>query len=482
MLAMLVSIVCPLVKRTRPCYNLTVLATAMLFIFSVIVAICTGLQGESFTYQLGHFPAPWGNELRAGVLEGIMAACFTGVMLLSLTGGHQDFESDIENGKQNLYFLMINLLSASLLAQVYTNDMFTGYVFLEISGIAACAVVMATQTGLAIACTIRYMIFNSLGSGLFLLGVAILYRCTGQLLMEPLHNAVMLLSAQGSMVWPMIVSLGLMTVGLAAKSGQFPFHSWLPGAHSNATTTSSAILSGLVLKGYIIFEIKIIVRVFSLELLRQWHLTDILFLFGVGGMIIASLRARKEEQAKRMIAFSTVAQIGYIYAALGLGTKLGIAAACFQVIAHAFTKTMLFASVGTLIDVSGHEKRLHYLRGSARRAPLAGAAFTLGGLSLCGLPLLAGFGAKYLIANASFYNRYLTVAMLLALAFSSLLNALYYLPAIINFWMPPLEDYPVVRSDRSRRFSLIAFMIVNVALGVWFVPIMNLLLHGIELL
>ena len=108
-LAMLASIASPLFRKTRMAYGLTVLTTALIFVFSVIVTICTLHAGTSFTYWLGHFPAPWGNELRAGTLEGLLAACFAGVMLLSLLGGHQDFDDDILQGKQGIYFLMLNL-------------------------------------------------------------------------------------------------------------------------------------------------------------------------------------------------------------------------------------------------------------------------------------------------------------------------------------------------------------------------------------
>jgi multicomponent Na+:H+ antiporter subunit D len=481
-LAMLASIASPLFRRTRSAYLMTVITTAILLVLSVAVAICTLESGTSFTYALGHFPAPWGNELRAGVLEGMMAACFSGVMLLSLLGGYQDFDDDILRGKQGIYFLMLNLLTSTLMVLVYTNDLFTGYVFLEISAIACCALVMARQTGMAIVCTIRYMIFNCLGSGLFLLGLAILYRCTGHLLMSNLHAKILEYAGSGTYIFPMIASFGLMTIGLAAKSGQFPFHSWLPGAHSNATTTSSAILSGLVLKGYIIFQIKLIIRVFSLDVVVRWHLAEMLFVFGILGMIIASVRAVQEEEAKRMIAFSTVAQIGYIYAAMGMSTLIGISAACFQVMAHAFTKTMLFTSMGSLMDASNHARNLHDLRGAARRSPLAGVAFTVGALSLCGFPLLAGFGAKYLIAEAAFHSPLYLMITLLGLAVSALLNAMYYIPAVVTLWMPTKERFTPVASDLSRRIALVLFIVVNVALGVFFLPIMDLLSVGIVLL
>ena len=183
-----------------------------------------------------------------------------------------------------------------------------------------------------------------------------------------------------------------------------------------------------------------------------------------------------------MIAFSTVAQIGYIYVALGMSTLIGMAAACFQVIAHAFTKTMLFTSMGSMMDASSHEKNLHYLRGAARRSPLAGIAFTVGALSLCGFPLLAGFGAKYLIAEAAFHSPVYLMMTLIGLAVSALLNAMYYIPAVVNLWMPSQAQHPSVQSDLSRKAALVLFILVNIGLGVCFLPIMELLSVGIVML
>ena len=169
-----------------------------------------------------------------------------------LAGGKRDLFHDVLPGKLRLYFTMVNLLEASLLALVYTNDVFTGYVFIEISTIAACALVMAKDNGPNLIATIRYLFMSLVGSGLFLIGLTILNSITGYLLMPSLAEAVAELRLSESYTLPLTVAVGLLVAGLGVKSAMFPFHLWLPDAHGGATTASSAILSGLVLKGYIV--------------------------------------------------------------------------------------------------------------------------------------------------------------------------------------------------------------------------------------
>ena len=156
------------------------LNTLMLSVVSAMSAwlllYMTTYEGGSYIYMMGHFPAPWGNELRAGSLEALLALVFSVVMVLSLEGGKQDLFDDISAHKQSGYCLMVNLMMASLLALVYTNDMFTAYVFIEINAITACALVMARRRGHSLVASIRYLVMSCVASGLFLMGITLLYN------------------------------------------------------------------------------------------------------------------------------------------------------------------------------------------------------------------------------------------------------------------------------------------------------------------
>lgn len=487
-LCMISGIMMPLFKSGKAAFHLTLCVSLINAILAGVLLYFTAKEGIRFVYVMGHFPAPWGNEIAAGKLEALLALMFSSVMALSLLGGKSSIHDDILEPKQPLYFLMLNLLHASMLALTYTNDLFTGYVFIEINTLASCAIVMARDTAKTIAATIRYLVVSLLGSGLFLIGLVLLYCITGHLLMPNLQEKVLSLVSTGKYMEPLTIVAGLMTAGISVKAALFPFHAWLPFAHGGATTTSSSVLSGLVLKAYIVLLIKLFFSVFSIELVSALHVNDILFVFGIIGMIYASIKAIREEHIKRMLAYSSVAQIGYIFMGLGLGTKVAVIAAIYQIIVHAVTKPLLFASASRLSEVQGHEKSLYRLRGSARTAPLAGIAFTLGGLSMIGIPLLGGFMSKFLLAeSAVLLASPRQWAALLSLALSSVLNALYYIPAIIAIWSP--SDFMLKYQEEGKQkknitysVSAFSFMVLVVLTGCASTPISEIISSGLSLL
>ena len=388
-------------KKAR---NLTLMMIAVTTALSAGTLMFCLKTGESYTYMMGHFPAPWGNEIRAGVLEGVTAVLFGIVMFLSVTGGLDHTARDVEESKQNLFYIMIDLMLSSLLALIYTNDLFTAYVFVEINTIAGCGLIMIRQKGRNLSAAIRYMVMSQLGSGLFLIGLTLLYDVTGHLLMSPAKESVELLVATGRYRIPLLVIMAVISVGLAIKSGLYPFHYWIPDTYGYATPTGSAVLSGLVSKGYIFLLIKIFYRVLGYDNLVGTHMVNVLYLFGVCGMIMGSVHAISETDTRRMIAYSSVAQIGYIYMGIGLGTTAGMVASVFHIFAHSATKALLFISAVGLYEVSGDRKDFVSLRGAAFRNPLAGIGFSIGALSMVGFPMLSGFISKLLDRKSTRLN------------------------------------------------------------------------------
>ena len=459
--------------------NVFVLLTCLVLNGSLLVYLVTNPQ--HITYMMGHFPAPWGNETRFGPLEALIATVFCIVMLTSLIAGKTDIFEDVKGKNINLFYTMINLLMSSLLALVYTNDMFTAYVFVEINTLAACAVVMAKENGKTISATIRYLIMSLLGSGLFLLSLTLVYDLTGHLLMENIHTSLVTLMATGNYQLPVTIIIGLMSVAMAIKSALFPFHTWLSHAHGNATTASSAILSGLVLKGYIILLLKIYWRVLGLEIVSNLKVLNVLFVFGVLGMIIGSIDAIGERHIKRMIAFSSVAQMGYIYVGISLGTKAGFLAALFHIIVHAVTKPMLFSAAGGLASASGHKYHFDQLEGAAHRNPIAGVAFVIGSLSMIGIPFFSGFGAKYYLSMAAMTNPGKMWFTMIALAVSTVLNAMYYIRAIRNIYLKT-EDIAPRPVSKSYNLGMGVFIVANVLLGLFYQHIVAIIDLGLKFL
>lgn len=447
-----------------------------------VLAFCVK-TGESYTYMMGHFPAPWGNEIRAGVLEGVTALFFCVVMILSLIGGSRHFEEEVVESKKNQYYILINLLLSSLLALIYTNDLFTAYVFIEINTIAACGLIMIRGIGRTLEAAVRYIIMSALGSGLLLLGICILYDCTGHLLMSNIKESIAHIWAGGSYEVPLLVAIAFICVGLAIKSALFPFHSWLPDAYSYSTVSSSAILSSLVSKGYIFLLIKIIYRVIGFDVIFNSRIVNILYIFGLTGMIIGSLSAIKEKDIRRMIAYSSVAQIGYIYMGIGMGSEAGMVAAIFHILCHAATKSLLFIAQAGLTDASGSSKKFSDLTGAAYRNKIAGAAFLVGSLSMVGIPGFAGFVSKLLFAQASINDATKMLPTLLCLAASTILNAVYFLKTVVRLYTPVKTKYATIplTKNKSYALALLCFILLNFVLGIMSDPIVELITNGLAM-
>lgn len=464
-------------------------------VMSAAVLVYTTGRGEAFVYRMGHFPAPWGNEIRVGMLEAFMAAFFCAIMLLCMMSGVAEREREIEESKQNLYYIMVNLLLCSLLALIYTNDLFTAYVFVEINTISACGLIMIKQNGRTIEAATRYMIMSLLGSGLFLLGICFLYDLTGHLLMSNIREQVQRLAASGQYHEPLIVALGLMSVGLAIKSALYPFHAWLPDAYGYSTVSSAAILSSLVSKGYILLLVKIFYRVIGFQVVYESKVVHVLFVFGIVGMIMGSLSAIWEKDIRRMVAYSSVAQIGYIYMGFGLGTETAVVASVYHILSHAATKALLFAAASGLTDASGGSRHFRDLTGAGYRNKLAGVAFTVGCLSMVGVPMFSGFISKLLFAQSAMGHAHKMLPTLIALAISTVLNAVYFMKTVIRIYTPvpktPNAEVNVLPTTEGRIVSaaeqplksaaLILFIVLNLILGLNSEPIIRLIEAGLEM-
>lgn len=444
---------------------------------------------DSYTYMMGHFPAPWGNELRVGILEVGMALFFCIIMLLSLLGGRKKLDNEVELSKHNIYYILCNLLLSSLLALIYTNDLFTAYVFVEINTIAACGLIMIRQNGRCIEAAVRYMIMSLLGSGLLLMGICILYDLTGHLLMSNIQAEVAQIMQTGTYRIPMLITIGIITVGLAIKSALFPFHAWLPDAYGYSTVSSGAILSSLVSKGYLFLLLKLFYRVIGFEHISDSHILNILFVFGLCAMIFGSINAIWEKDIRRMISFSSVAQIGYIYMGLGLGTTAGAIAAIFHILAHAATKSLLFISAIGLTDVSGGSRSFFELTGSGYRNKAAGIGFTVGSLSMVGIPIFSGFISKLLFAQAAvLLPNWKLFPTLITLAASTILNAIYFLKTVIRIYTPVDKTVTTEKGYFSLHFpqqrlycvTITLFILVNLILGLNSQPIISIIETGLR--
>ena len=455
----------------------------------VMIVLCAAVlfytirTGTSFTYVMGEFPAPWGNEIRAGSLEAMTALFFMVIMICSVSGGYRFVDMDLDESKVNLYYALLNLMTAALMSLIWTNDIFTGYVFLEILTLTSCGILIVREIGRTTLAAMRYMILNLVGSGLFLLGVVLLYDFTGHLLMVPMRKAISLLWAAPANRPTLILSTGILTIGLAIKSGLFPFHFWMPDTYGYATPTSGSVLSSLVSKAYIFLLIKIYYRVIGPEIFAQMPIGRILMVLGICGMIFGSLQAMSTNNCNRMIAYSSAAQIGYIYMGIGIGSTAGYLAAVFHIFAHSVTKSMLFLTTPRLAEVSGDSLKFKEMTGSGMRDRDAGAFFLVGSFSMIGIPIFAGFSSKIFFGLAAVGSSNIKlILVMLALAVSSMLNAIYFIRTSIRIYsMPEGRDQGEVRAHHRIGYNLPMFVLtaINLFLGLFSWVAADLIEHGL---
>lgn len=449
----------PIIKHVKAAKMLSLFAIVLCMVLSALTLEHVAQSG-AFVYKVGHFEAPWGNELRIGYLESIISIVFTAIAALITWASFYSIEYEIKENKIKLYYTLCSTLLAALLGIVYSNDIFNCFVFIEISSIAACGIVVVKDKKENIKAAIKYLILSSLGSGLVLMGIAFLYSITGNLNIDYIH--LELAKVSNIYHYTLITALGLFTVGLGVKSAMFPLHMWLPDAHTYAPSSSSALLSSLVLKAYILLYIKIIYRVFGIEIVKTMPILEIVLILGAAGMISGSVLALLQKDIKRMIAYSSVAQIGYIFFGIGLGSTLGLVAAVFHIISHALTKAALFLVAGNIIEGT-HSKEISKLKGIGIEMPITLGIFSVCALSMVGIPLFIGFNSKWNFALAIIdSNRILFIAVLIA---SSLLNALYYLPIIINAFFG--EENTMDMVYRSKEKSVKALLpVLTLALAI----------------
>ena len=480
MLSVSVAVICVILPR-RAAKNLTFFCLSTLTVFSALLLAYTLRTGESFAFAMGHFPAPFGNEISAGAFEAFMALLFCSITLLSIAGGLRDIVDDNPERKLNLFYFMVNMITSSMLTLIYTNDIFTAYVFIEITTIAACSLISSRPGGRTLTATVTYLILSLIGSALVLFSLSIFYSVTGHLLFPGLQAGVAALTAGGEYAVPLFVLTGMMVAGLAVKSALFPFHGWLPDAHASATTASSAILSGLIIKCYPILLIRMIYTVFGMDVIGSLYISNVLIFFGVAGIIFGSWRALTQRNIKRMLAYGSVSNIGIIFVAIGLNSPLGMAVAGFHIAAHAAGKALLFTAAGGLAAVSDHKKDFDSLKGAGRRDLFAGIAFTVGALSMIGIPLFPGFISKLVITQAALETPFAVIVIPAVVVVSTVLAGMYYVKAIVCIFSKTDGDgAPVVHEagDHGHErtplslsvpywVALVAFIAITLFLGLF---------------
>ena len=411
------------------CEVVAIFAMAFAFVLSLLLVVEVSLNGV-FTYHMGEWAPPWGIEFKASYLSTYMLTVLYGVGLLILIYGIGDLKKELAERVMGWYFTLYLLLMGAMAGMALTNDLFNLFVFMEIVAISACAIISIKEDRECLEASFKYLILSAMGTGCYLLSVAMIYMITGYMNLDMVGEAL----AVGLEEYPfnVLVAMSLMVVSFGVKSALFPLHVWLPDAHASAPSPSSAVLSGLVIKIYAVALVHLMFRAFPQELFSDVPMAEIILWLSTLGILFGSIFAMVQENFKKMLAYSSIAQIGYVFMGIGLFHPIALLGGLLHILNHAIMKSMLFMVAGIIIYTSGL-KRLRDFDGIGNRLRWPMIAFIIGSASMVGIPMTGGFISKwYLAMGALEVDRPFFVIIIVI---SSLLNAVYYMPITINAFM-----------------------------------------------
>ncbi len=421
------------------------------------------IGGAALSHAVGGWGAPLGIDLAVDGMSAAMLLLTQCVALPLAIYARSYFKTG--DPASTWFWPLFGFLIAGLNALFVSADLFNIYVTLELVGLAAVALVAAGGGAQQVAAALRYLFATLVGSGAYLLGVALLYGAYGTVSIATLMPLV---SADAPrLVW---IAGGLMVAGLMLKTALFPFHFWLPPAHGGAPAPVSALLSALVVKAsfYLILRLwlgplQALLPVFA------WGIA----LLGAAAIFWGSWQAIHAVKLKRLIAYSTVAQLGYLFLIFPLLTNpVALKAGMMQVFAHGLAKAGMFAAAGVMIKATGQDT-VAGLAGAVERMPVTLFAFGLAGMTLMGLPPSSGFLAKWQIIEAALAQGYWIIAVV-ALA-GGLLAAVYVFRVLRQAFHLAPDGGAAAAVPRAAEWSAFALAAASVLLGLRGVELMLLL-------
>ncbi len=409
---------CLLLGRARAAWLLATLISWLGLAISIAL-LWQVKDGEVIRYAFGDWVAPWGIEFVVDRLAGYVLLMVSFIGALVMPYAWRSIEREIDPSQQTLLFSLLLLCLAGLLGMVITGDAFNLFVLLEVSSLSTYVLISLGRDRRALTAAYQYLIMGTIGATFFIIGVGLLYMMTGTLNMADLAQRIEPVESSRTVR----TAFAFITVGLALKLAMFPLHLWLPNAYTFAPSVVTAFLAATATKVALYAMIRFMYTVFGTDLgFRGMHTDWLLMPLAAAGVIIASVAAVFQRDIKRMLAYSSVAQIGYMLLGIAVATFTGLTAALLHLFNHAMMKGALFLALGAIIYRIGSSD-LDEIAGIAREMPFTMAAFVIGGLSLIGVPLTVGFVSKwYLILGAMERDWWPIVVLVLI---SSLMAVIY---------------------------------------------------------
>jgi multicomponent Na+:H+ antiporter subunit D len=439
---------------------LLMLLTSWAVLGTSVSLLAQVLREGRIRYVLGGWPPPWGIEYNIDLLSALVLVLLGGIAAVITPFALRSVEREIPSGLVHFHYSALLLCLAGLLGMTSTGDVFNLFVFLEISSISTYTLIAMGPDRRALHAAFRYLIMGSVGATFVVIGIGMLYMTTGSLNMADLAE---LIPAERNRT--LSVALAFLTVGIGLKLALFPLHLWLPDAYTFAPSAVTAFLASTATKVAVYVLARFLFTVFGVAFTFDLMALDrILIPLCLFGILAGSLRAIHQRNVKRLLAYSSIAQIGYVVLGISLVSVTGLTAGILHLFNHALMKGSLFLAMGCVMYRMG-SVRMDAMRGLGRRMPWTMAAFVIGGLSLIGVPLTVGFISKwYLVLAALEEGRWVVAVVVLA---GSLLAVIYVWRVVEAAYFEEAEvDGPREEAPLSLLIPTWALVLANLYFGI----------------
>lgn len=409
---------CAILRNGRAAWAVA-MAASWTSLWIAIQLLTLVLANGTISYELGGWAAPWGIEYRIDTVNAFVLLIVSMIAAVVTPYALRSIEREVEASRVALFYAAFMLCLTGLLGITITGDVFNVFVFLEISSLSAYALIAIGQNRKALTAAYQYLIMGSVGATFIVIGIGMMYVMTGSLNMADL--SVLLPQVSSSRTIP--VAFAFLTVGISLKLALFPLHLWLPNAYTYAPSTVTVFIASTATKVAVYMLLRFFFTIFgpafSFDVMQ---LDRVLLPLALVAIFSMSLVAIFQTNIKRMMAYSSVAQIGYMILGISMASVTGLTAGILHMFNHAMMKGALFMALGCVMYRVG-SVHIDSMRGLGKRMPWTMAAFVMGGLSLIGVPLTVGFVSKWYLIQGALEKGWWPVAALVLL--TSLMAVVY---------------------------------------------------------
>jgi len=466
-LPMLTGALAAMSPSRKAAWGLTLAVTTASFVLALVMAAQV-LDGQILSYAMGGWAPPIGIEYHVDGLNAGMLVLIAAIGVLAALYGYECVEEELPKNKHALFFGAFLICFSGLMGVAITGDAFNLFVFLEISSISTYALVGmgAGRDRRALTAAFNYLILGTIGATFFVIGIGFLYMTTGTLNMADIARLLPEIQDNRAVQ----AGFAFIVIGLGLKLAMYPLHVWLPNAYAFAPTMITAFLAATATKVAFIALARFLFLVFDAEFdFDEASLVYLIAPLAAIGMIAASLQAVFQSDVRRLLAYSSVAQVGYMLLGLSMATQLGVSAGFLHLFNHAMMKGALFFALGAASICYG-VAQVTDLRGLGRIMPFTSAAMAIGGLSLVGVPLTAGFVSKWALFAAALDKGWWWAVG--ALAIASILAFLYVGRIFQMVYMQPAPEHegrpaPRLRAPVVTLVPMWTLALANIVFGVW---------------